>query len=337
MFNLKDLDIPVVAAPMAGGPSTPELVAAVGAAGGLGFLAAGSRAPKDVAAEVSRVRELGHTLFGVNVSCPPDSSSDPSGIGEYSRLLRPLALTYGLELPVPEGGDDDWSAKIELLAALQVPVVSFTFGIPDDDAIGALHWAGAFLLATVTSPGEARAAAAAGMDALVVQGPAAGGHQSTHRIADEPNTLPLPALLHAVRAVTDLPLVAAGGITDSGHAGDLIAIGAQAIQAGTAFMLTPEAGTSSAVRTAYGSPEFTRTVMTRAFTGRYARGLANRFTAEFSAAAPAAYPEVNSLTAAMRNAAARRGNVQHTHVWAGTGWRNARAIGAAEVVGALTP
>ena len=286
---------------------------------------------------LSQVRALGQTSFGVNVFCPPDASSDSSGLGEYARLLRPLADRYGLEVPEPRRDDDHWSAKIEVLASLHVPVVSFTFGLPDDDAVGALHWSGAFLLASVTSAVDAVAAEAAGVDGLVVQGPDAGGHQATLRIADPPNGLPLPRLLAEVREVTDLPLVAAGGVSSAAQVRELLGLGAAAVQAGTAFMLADEAGTSAAVRDAYADPAFTETVLTRAFSGRWARSLANEFAAEFSAVAPAAYPEVNQLVGPIRGAAMRAGKSQHTHLWAGTGWREARAKPAAEIVRSLVP
>lgn len=337
MFSFDQLRIPVVAAPMAGGPSTPELVAAVGRAGGLGFLAAGYRTPEELAEQVSKVRGLGVTRFGVNLFCPPDASSDRSGVDGYARLLQPIAGRFGVELGEPRADDDHWDAKIELLASLNVPVVSFTFGLPDGETVGALKASGTFLLATVTSLEAVRAAEAAGIDGIVVQGPDAGGHQATLRIADPANALPLPELLIAVRRETSLPLVAAGGITRPEQVQELRALGAVAVQVGTGFMLADEAGTSPSVRAAYRDPRFTRTVLTRAFSGRLARGLANEFSVSLGDSAPAAYPEVNLLTGPIRGAASRAEDLDWTHLWAGTRWREAREGTAASILAELWP
>ncbi|MGW4898536.1 nitronate monooxygenase, partial [Kitasatospora sp. NPDC004240] len=210
--------MPVVGAPMAGGASTPELVAAVSAAGGLGFLAAGYRGAGAVAEEVARVRKSTDRPFGVNLFVPGEPG-DPAAVAAYRRRLLPEAEALGVTLPEETGPDrDDWEAKIAALTADPVPVVSYTFGLPSPEEVRALRAAGSLQIGTVTTPEEARRAQAAGVDALCVQGPEAGGHRATFRVADTPGDLPLLELLAAVRAVTALPLIAAGGIGDGpGH------------------------------------------------------------------------------------------------------------------------
>ncbi|MFE9421390.1 nitronate monooxygenase [Kitasatospora sp. NPDC006697] len=338
MFSLQDLALPIIAAPMAGGASTPELVAAVNAAGGLGFVAAGYRTAAATAEQIARTRQLTDHPFGVNLfAAAPSDPAAVAAVPAYRELLRPEADRLGAELPTAfPADDDDWPAKIAALVADPVPLVSYTFGLPSPAEAAALRAAGTAQVATVTSAAEAAAAAELGMDALCVQGPEAGGHRGTHDAAAEPGTEPLPELLAAVRsAVPGLPLVAAGGIGDGAAIRAALAGGATAVQLGTAYLRTDEAGTSPGHRAALASGEFTETAVTRAFTGRPARGLRNTFMDRHAGQAPAAYPEVHQLTAPLRAAAARAGESQSMHLWAGTAFRSARPGPAAELTTAL--
>ena len=340
MFTLADLGAPVVAAPMAGGPSTPALVGAVVSAGGMGFLAGGYRSVVELAAAVAEVRSSGAEAFGVNLFVPELREDDASRrevrrVEAYREALSGWASEYGVELPEPRPDDDAWDAKLDALEADPVPVVSFTFGIPPAEAVLRLHAVGTACWASVTSVADAVVAAARGVDALVVQGAEAGGHRATSATIDVPNSASMVSLVAAVRWVVDLPVVAAGGVMDAAGVADALRAGASAVQCGTAFLLTPEAGTSAVHRGALTSDDFTETVVTRAFTGRFARTLANRWTTDFPDA-PAFYPAVHQVTAPLRAAAARAGDAQRVHLWAGTGWRAARAEPAADVVRRLT-
>ncbi|PYC77252.1 2-nitropropane dioxygenase [Streptomyces tateyamensis] len=334
---MTDLALPVLAAPMAGGASTPELVAAVNAAGGLGFLAAGYRSAAALGEQVARTRQLTDRPFGVNLFVP--AASDPAALAAlpaYRERLRPEAAALGAELPESIPADDeDWAAKIEALLADPVPVVSYTFGLPGPAEAAALRAVGTAQVATVTSVAEARAAAALGMDALCVQGPEAGGHRGTYQVAAEPGREPLTALLAAVGAAVPQPLVAAGGLGDGPAIAAALGAGAAAVQLGTAYLLAAEAGTSAGHRAALTDPAFTGTALTRAFTGRIARGLRNAFMDRHEGRAPLAYPEVHHLTAPLRAAAARAGEPQSMHLWAGTGYRIARRGSATELTLAL--
>ncbi len=331
--RLDELAVPVIAAPMAGGASTPELVAAVNAAGGLGFLAAGYRTAAAMVEQVDRTREVTDRPFGVNLFVPA-APGDAAAVAAYRERLRPEAELHGVALPEAVGPDrDDWDAKIAALLAGPVPVVSYTFGLPAAEEARALRAAGTVQVGTVTTPEEARRAEAAGMDALCVQGPEAGGHRATHGVADRPGDLPLLELLAAVRAVTALPLVAAGGLSDGPAVAAALRAGAVAVQLGTALLRADEAGTSAAHRAAL--TEFETTTVTRAFTGRPARGLRNAFIDRYGPFAPAAYPEVHHLTQPLRAAATRRGDTAAMHLWAGTGHRAARGGPAAELVARL--
>ncbi|WP_394813969.1 nitronate monooxygenase [Streptomyces litchfieldiae] len=331
MFDVRELRLPVVQAPMAGGPSTPELVAAVAGAGGLGFLAAGYRTADEVADLIGRVRARTTEAFGVNVFVPRPVP-DPAGAARYRAELAAEAERYGVPLPEPDPADtDDWDAKVRLLTDDPVPVVSFTFGPPPAPVVAALRAAGTCVVVTVTTAAEAREAAALGVAALCVQGPEAGGHRGTFAPAADPGPAPLPALLAAVGAATGLPLIAAGGITTGTGAAAALRAGAVAVQSGTGYLLSPEAGTAPAYRAALTDPAFGSTAVTRAFTGRPARGLRNRFIDEHDASAPAAYPLLHHLTRPLRAAAAAAGDPHGMSLWAGTGHRDARPEPAAEV------
>ncbi|MFJ5926129.1 nitronate monooxygenase [Kitasatospora sp. NPDC092948] len=328
-----DWEVPLIAAPMAGGPSTPELVAAVNGAGGLGFLAAGYRTVDGTLDQIRRTRELTDRPFGVNLFVPAPPS-DPGPVAAYRELLRPEAERWGVELPAEIRSDrDDWEAKLEALLRDPVPYVSYTFGLPERAEAEALRAAGIRQLGTVTSPEEARAATALGMDALTVQGPEAGGHRGTHRAEDVPGTLPLLELLAAVREVTALPLIAAGGLGDGPAVAAALRAGAVAAQLGTAYLRTDESGASAAHRRAL--VELPDTTVTRAFTGRPARALRNAFVTRYDADAPPAYPEVHYLTQPLRAAAARREDPDGMHLWAGTAHALAREGGAGAVTRVL--
>jgi nitronate monooxygenase len=330
---LDSLDVPIVLAPLAGGPSTPALTAAVSGAGGLGFLAAGYKTPERVAAEIAAVRAETDRPFGVNLFVPDATPFDTAAVARYVAALAPEADRYGVALGEPRTDDDGWAAKLDLLVSQRVPVASFTFGCPSGAELRRLRDAGTATVVTVTSAAEARLAAAAGADALCVQGIEAGGHRGT--FADRPGDVGLLALLGLVRAVTDLPLIAAGGIMTAAGTRAVLAAGAVAAQCGTAFLLADEAGTSAPHRAALADPAAT-TALTRAFTGRWARGLRNRFLDEH-ADAPAGYPAIHHVTRPLRAAAAKAGDPGGLNLWAGQAFPLARSGPAAAIVASLTP
>ncbi len=324
-----DLEIPVVQAPLAGGPSTPELAAAVSNAGGLGFVAAGYLSGPALAEQIRRTRELTDRPFGVNLFVLHEEPVDQSAIADYARQLAGEAERYGVVLGEPRYDDDAFSAKLDLVVAERVPVVSTTFSGPPPDLVERVHRAGGEIWATVTSAAEARAACTAGADVLIAQGAEAGGHRGSWADDDGPD-LELAALLSAIDV--PLPLIAAGGIADAPCAAAALEAGATAVQAGTAFLLCPEAATSTPHRLAIAAGG--ETAMTRAFTGRRARGIVNEFMHSHPGA-PRGYPHINHLTAPLRAAARAAGDAQRINLWAGTGFHRAEARPAAEIVAAI--
>ena len=262
-----DLALPLIAAPMAGGPTTPALVVAAAGAGALGFLAGGYKTPEALLAEVAAVRAQ-HVRFGVNLFAPNPVPAVPAEYRRYRDLIQAEADRFGLRLPAdPVEDDDAWLDKIDLLLRDPVPVVSFTFGIPPASVITALRKAGTVVVQTVTSAGEARLAADAGVDALAVQASAAGGHSGTLTPGQIPPSVPLADLIAAVRGITALPLIGAGGVATPGDVAAALAAGAEAAMVGTVLLLTDESGASPAYRAGLASPDRGGTVVTRAFTG----------------------------------------------------------------------
>ncbi|OZC76051.1 oxidoreductase [Rhodococcus sp. 06-462-5] len=321
---LKQLRVPVVGAPMAGGPSTPELARAVSEAGGLGMIAGALLTPEAFAAQIDSVRGL---LFGVNLFLP----EEPSGadVESYAEHLASWFERFDAEPGELVRRDDFYSEKFAWLLAHPVPLVSSTFATFDADEVAQLHAVGTEVWATVATASDASVATANGVDALVVQGPEAGGHRGTFdgSAPDEP----LTELLTAVREISDLPRIAAGGLMDGNDIAPLLDSGAaHAAQLGTAFLNTPEAGTKPVHREQLTvAPD---TAVTKAFSGRPARGLVNEFMRENSEAAPLAYPDLHYLTAPMRAKAAAAGDPSGLSMWAGTGFRRAKAKPAAELI-----
>ena len=317
---------------MAGGPSTPALAAAVAEAGGLGFLGAGYKTADAVREDIEAVRALTRRPFGLNLFAPPQPVADPEAVERFTATLEREADRSGVPLGEPRHDDDGWGEKLALAAEMAVPVVSFTFGCPPRGDVRALQQAGAAVWVTVTRPEEAVEAAEAGADALVVQGAEAGGHRATFDDA-APGDIGLLALLQLVQGVVELPLIATGGIATGRGVAAVLAAGASAAALGTAFMLCPEAATAPAHRDAIAAPG--DTALTRAYTGRTARGIVNRWLREHHDGAPSAYPDIHHVTAKARAAARTAGDPDGFHLWAGQAHTLAAPIPAGELVARL--
>jgi nitronate monooxygenase len=319
---------PVVLAPLAGGPSTPELAAAVSDAGGLGFLAAGYLTPVQLADRLVATRRLSPRPFGVNLFVP-GPPAPPGSTDGYARAVEADAESVGSAPGEPRWDDDGYDAKLDVLLDAPPAVVSFTFGLPTADTVRRVHGAGAEAWITVTSVAEAQDAVGAGADALVVQGAEAGGHRGG-RDDDPRAAVGLLPLLQLVGAQVEHPLIATGGIaTGAGIAAVLVA-GARAAALGTAFLDCPEAGTTAVHREALRGSR--PTALTRAFTGRTARGIVNGFLERHDAEAPAAYPEVHHLTAPLRSAARAAGRDDLVNLWAGQAYALTRSVPAGQLV-----
>jgi nitronate monooxygenase len=333
-FSFDDLEHPIIQAPLAGGPSTPALAAAVSQAGGLGFIAAGYRSAEQVEADIVDVRGRTDRPFGVNVFVPGRPAGDNEAVTRYASTLAGEAERLGVDAGSARYDDDAWEEKLEVVGRHRVPVASFAFGCPPAAAMSALRAQGSVCWVTVTTPAEATHAASEGADGLVVQGVEAGGHRGSFDDA-QPGEIGLLALLQLVGAAVSLPLVATGGLATGRGVAAVLAAGARAAQLGSAFLRSPEAGTSAAHREALAGDR--PTALTRAFTGRTARGIVNRFMNEHGDAAPAAYPEIHHVTVPLRAAARARGDGEVINLWAGQAYRlGAGDVPAAELVRQLS-
>lgn len=325
---------PIIQAPMAG-TSTPELAAAVANAGALGSIAAGAVDAETARRDLRRTRALTDLPFNVNLFCHAPAPADSARNRVWIESLRPLFASFGAEPPADlrdiytSFRVDD--AMLAMLLEERPAVISFHFGLPDADRIAALKGTGALLLATATTPGEGRAAQAAGIDIVVAQGVEAGGHRGTFDPADDPRfaTLPLTRLL---ATELDIPVIAAGGIMDGAGVAAALALGAAGVQLGTAFVGCPESSANAAYRRAIAGSGAERTRVSAVISGRPARGLENDFMRRADETAIAPYPFAYDLGKALNAAASAAGDDGYAPQWAGQAAPLARALPAAELV-----
>jgi NAD(P)H-dependent flavin oxidoreductase YrpB (nitropropane dioxygenase family) len=332
MLEQFGMSIPLVAAPMAGGPTTPAMVSAATRAGALGMLAAGYKTVDAVEAEIKKIRAEG-IPFGINLFAPNPLPVDPDSYRAYAAIVQKEADQFGLTLPAdPIDDTDRFDEKIALLLDDPVPMVSFTFGIPPRGVITALQKANTVVVQTVTTPDEAVQARDAGVDMLAVQASTAGGHSGTLSPRKPLTPIPIVDLVAQIVAAVPLPVMAAGGLATPTAVADVIRAGAAAAAVGTVLLRATESGASATHQAALIDPAYTETVITRAFTGRPARGLRNAFIDAHEAQAPLGYPAIHYLTSPMRKAAAAAGKPDYVHLWAGTGYRHATAEPAADIL-----
>lgn len=324
--------VPVLAAPMAGGPTTVAMVLAAARAGSLGFLAAGYKTPEAIRTQILEVQSEA-VPFGVNLFAPNAVPVDTDAYHRYAAEVQREADAFDLTLPAePVEDDDAFSAKVDLLLEHPVPVVSFTFGIPDAGVIARLRRSGTIVVQTVTSVSEAELAAGAGVDMLAVQSVHAGGHSGTLTPQQRPAEVPLAELVSEIGHHVGLPIVAAGGLATAEDIATVISAGAAAAAVGTVLLRSQESGASATHRAALTEPTRTETVVTQAFTGRPARGLRNAFIDAHEAQAPLGYPAIHHLTSPLRKAAANAGRPDLVHLWAGTGYRYATEESTAQIL-----
>jgi nitronate monooxygenase len=316
---LDALPIPILQAPMVGA-SSPEMAVAVSEAGGLGSLGAGGLAPADIGPAIAALRVGTARPFGVNLFVNRPAHPGP---GEIDRALTRLASWYAdLGAPVPAPPNDyapDFDAQLKALAEAAPAVASFTFAILTRAEVEALHAQDIFVVGTATTVAEARAWAEVGADGISAQGAEAGGHRGHFLAETEASLVGTMALVPNIRAAVDLPVIAAGGIMDGRGVAAALALGAAAVQMGTAFLLADQAAISKPWRRALETPGDDPTRLTRAFTGRHARGIENRFMREMRGveAEVPAYPMQNRLTQALRAAAAKADKPEMISLWAG--------------------
>jgi len=329
---------PIVQAPLAGGGDTPPLVAAVGEAGALGFIGAAYLTPAQIAESARAIRARTARPFGISLFAPQPAPPAPADVRSALERVTPYFAELGLPAPGVPGAAPDTFAE-QLAAALDcgAAVFSFTFGVLPTEAIAAIKGRGMALFGTATTVEEAVALERAGVDAVVLQGSEAGGHRGTFGGDFQAGMVGTIALVPQVADAVRVPVIASGGIMDGRGIAAALVLGASAVQMGTAFLTCDEAGIPDAYKQAILGAREDGTRLTRAFSGRPARGIVNRFMTEVEGDSPAIlpFPLQNTLTRPLRAAAAKAGRAEFLSLWAGQGVRLARRQSAAELVARL--
>ena len=309
------------------GASTLEMAAAVTNAGGLGSIGAGAMAPADIESESGRLRAETGGAFGVNLFILPPARPTAADVDVAIERLRPWYEARGLDVPAaPNDYAPDFAAQFAALVRAAPPLASFTFGILTAEQVAALKAVGTLVVGTATTVAEARAWADVGADAVCAQGAEAGGHRGTFLKDVDESLVGTMALVPLVRQATGLPVIAAGGIMDGRGVAAALALGAVAAQMGTAFLLSDQSAVSTPWRRAIETAPDDPTRLTRAFSGRYARGIENdfmRLLRPVEREVPA-YPVQNRLTQALRAGSAKLDDPEAISLWAG------QAVGLAE-------
>jgi nitronate monooxygenase len=329
------IEHPILLAPMAGSGGTPELAAAVSNAGGLGAWGGAYAKPDEIAAAIRRIRQLTSRPFNINLFAggyESDRKVDPQPMLEIMRQAHArLGLPPPVLPPVPANPfDEQFAAVLEE----RPPAFSFTFGIPSSGQIAALKKRGIAVSGTATTVEEAHRLAQAGVDAIAAQGAEAGAHRGSFAAPFEDSMIPVATLVRDICASVALPVIASGGIMDGRDVAAAMKLGAAAVQLGTAFLPCPESGAPAVYKRALLEAKNDTTVITRAFSGRPARGIANTFIAMMAGNEHAILPfrQQNDLTRPMRNAAGQQGDPGFISLWAGQGVARSRAMPAGELV-----
>jgi len=340
LTDLCRIEHPIILAPLAGGPGTPELAAAVCEAGALGSIGGGYLAPEALRAQIRQLRALTSRPFLVNLFAhaaplpsPPSAEQGASAKAFVAPFRHEVGLGGEPVLSTPPAFRDQLAVVVEEA----VPIFSVTSGSVSRDDVQALKRRGSVVMGTATTPDEACRLVADGMQAVVVQSSEAGGHRATFASDPDKALIGMMALLPRVVDTVSVPVIAAGGIMDGRGIAAALALGAHGVQLGTAFLACEESGATSAYKASVlaarggGDP----TVLTRAFSGRLARALTNRFTEAATAGPILPYPYQNALTAELREAAGKAGNAGLLSMWAGQAVALARSRPARDLVGEL--
>lgn len=334
LFERIGVDYPIIQAPMGGGPTTPELVAAVANAGGLGSIAGGYLEPDELLHFIEEVRRRTDRPFAVNLFAGPHTVEATDASAMLSHLAR-WHDALGLPPPeMPEQRPDRFDEKIEVILTERVGTFSFTFGIPEEATLTELRRHSVVVMGTATTVDEARMLEDAGVDSVVAQGSEAGAHRGTFASDPRGAMIGSMALIPQVADAVRIPVIGSGGIMDGRGIMAALVLGATGVQMGTAFLRARESNLPEAYRSRLMAAREDETVVTRAFSGKPARGIRNAFISDIegSGAPVPPYPLQNSLTRSLRRAAAAQGNAEGLSLWAGQGVRLSREDSAAELI-----
>jgi len=333
------VELPIVQSPMAGVQAS-RLAIAVSSAGGLGSLPCAMLSPESIAEEIRAIRAATDKPFNLNFFCHEVPRIDAERDARWRESLAVVHAEFGIDtagIGTGAGRNPFDEAGADLVEAMRPPVVSFHFGLPEPALLARVKATGAIVMSSATTVAEARWLEARGADVIIAQGLEAGGHRGHFLSHDLTEQLGLFALVPQVVAAVKVPVVAAGGIASAACVRAALALGASGVQAGTAFLRTPEADTSALHRAALASDDARHTALTNLFTGRPARGIVNRFLREhgpMSELAPA-FPLATAASGPLRAAAEKRGSPDFSALWSGQNASGARPVPAAEIVRGL--
>jgi nitronate monooxygenase len=336
--EIHSMSIPVVQAPMAGGPTTPELVAAASNSGGLGSLGGEYLSPAQLEKDVRRIRELTQRPFAINLFSPDADQPLAGDFAAVSAFMARYHQQLGIAPPQPPASPgENFEEQLEVLVRLRVPVISTTLGLFPTEVMKRLKREKIYVIGTATTVEEAKLLEQSGVDAITAQGSDAGGHRGTFTTDAEQVLIGTMSLVPQIVDAVKLPVLASGGIMDGRGIVAALALGAAAVQMGTAFLLCDEAGTNAAFRDALSKAHEDQTTITRAFSGRPARGLRNAFIEEWNQAGlkPLTFPWQNTVTRPMRRAAAEQRHAEVQSLWAGQGLRMLRTGSATSIMAQL--
>lgn len=332
------IQYPLIQAPMAGGATTPELVAAVSNAGALGSFGAAMSTPTAIRDAITRIRALTDKPFNVNLFVLENPHPGEAELAEATQRLAPFKQALGLDpAALPPRYCEDNRAQWNVLLEAKPPVVSFAFNLLDAEIIARFRRGGSIVISTATTAAEAKACEAAGVDFVCAQGFEAGGHRGTFLGDFENSAIGVMALVPRMADAVTIPVIAAGGIMDGRGIAAAFALGADAVQLGTAFLTCAESGIHPEYKRSLLSASDASTRLTRTFSGRYARGLVNEFMERMRPHEQdvPAYPVQNALTADLRQAAIKQNRMEYYSMWAGQGAGMSRALPATELVAKL--
>ncbi|MED1792094.1 NAD(P)H-dependent flavin oxidoreductase [Brevibacillus nitrificans] len=326
---------PIIKAPMAGGIDTPDLVAAVSNAGGLGSLGGGYLTPDQLREAIQEIKKRTQRPFGVNLFVPEEQSESEEMINQMTDYLNFYREELGIPLsPLIKKSAESFEEQVQVLLDEKVPVFSFTFGIPSPDVIQAFKQNGTVVIGTATTVEEAKQLEVSGVDAIVAQGSEAGGHRGTFLKSAAQSLVGIMALVPQMVDHVSIPIIAAGGIMDGRGLVASLSLGASAVQMGTAFLAGPESGAHTVYKQKVLKENEDATEVTFAYSGKAARGIQTEFMNDmhlYTGEIPA-YPIQNVLTRDIRQAAAKANNPEYMSLWAGQGLRLATDDTAAKIV-----
>ena len=325
MTELLQIQYPIIQAPMAGGITTSELVAEVSNAGGLGSIGAGYMTPVQIREQIIEIKQLTSNPFSINLFVPNEFFVIQDEIDSANQVLQPLRDELGIrdedrmEIPQFEDELDTFHEQIKVVIEEKVPVCSFTFGIPSAEVIRELKQHNIILMGTATTVEEAIEVEKAGMDIVIVQGSEAGGHRGSFLLHAQESLIGLMSLIPQTVDQVNIPVVAAGGIMDGRGLMASVCLGASGVQMGTAFLTTSESGAPAIQKEEILYAHEDQTVLTRAFSGKWARGIKNKYISEMQQheATLPDFPVQNALTKGIRSASSSQKNPDFMSLWSG--------------------